>query len=213
MARRVSKEEKTLHDRLRAAHERNLITVYTDFQRLNAPDSPVFNPWEAVGPLLALLLFSLFILLTAGLIAGTVALVLSVMLFAVGIKPWMEHQLRHRAIVSLMRDPRTLTLLWAYGGVGISLADQPRTVCAAPDGNWRNFVRRHLPDTEHVPVDEDLARADFSHEAEEPAETDPSEMTVPPVAPDPEVLAPDPAPALEDDWPPRGESEERRQDQ
>lgn len=208
---RISKEEKALHDRLRTAHERNLITVYTDFQRLNAPDSPVFNPWEAAGPLLALLLFSVFILLTGGVIAGTIALVLSVLLFAVGIKPWMEHQLRHRSVITLMRDPKTMAVLWAYGGVGISLADQPETVCAAPEGNWRNFVRRHLPDTEHVPVDEDLARVDFSEESRAMEEL--PDVPVPvQETPEPEIIGPDLAPALEDDWPPRGETEQRRQD-
>lgn len=165
---RVSKEEQNLYDRLKAAHERNLITVYTDFSRLNAPESPVFNPWEAVGPLLALLMFSLFILLTGGLIAGTVALVLAVLLFAVGIRPWIEHQVRHRAIVWLVRDVKTFQILWAYGGIGISLADQPQTVCAAPDGNWRNFVRRYLPDTDLSPVDEDLARVHFTPETKAP---------------------------------------------
>ncbi len=159
---RVSKEEQDLYARLKAAHERNLITIYTDHTKLNAPESPVFNPWEAVGPLIALLLFSLFILLIAGLIAGTVALVLSVALFVVGLRPWVEHQVRYRAIIWVLRDVRTFQTIWAYGGIGISLADQPRTVCAAPDGNWRNFVRRNLPDASVNPVDEELSRAAFT---------------------------------------------------
>jgi hypothetical protein len=151
------KEEQELHARLRAAHERNLLTIYTDFGRLNATGSPVFNPWQAAVPLAFLLLLSLFVLLSAGLIAGTVALVLSVAVFAVAIRPWLEYRIRQRAIVVLMRDAKTMNLLWAYGGVGISLAGQPRTVVAAPDGNWRNFVRRHLPDTGLQPGVGDLA--------------------------------------------------------
>lgn len=159
---KITPEEHELHQRLRAAHERNLITIYTDSKILNTSKSPVFNPWEAMGPLLGLLMIALFVLLLGGLIAGTVAMVLSVALFAVGIKPWLDHRLRHRAIITLMCDARTLNMLWSFGGVGLALAGQPQTVVAAPKGNWRNFVRRYLPDSDHVPLDEELAGADFS---------------------------------------------------
>jgi len=158
---RISAQDKQLHDRLKAAVEKNIVIIHTDFRRLNTPQSPVFNPWEAVGPLLVLLLLALLVMVAVGLVAGTIALVFVVLLYLVALRPWLERRLDRRARVMVLHGPRQLQIVWNHGGVALTMLDQPRIGAVAPVNNWRTFVKRHLPDTGHEPLAEDLAGPDF----------------------------------------------------
>lgn len=151
---RISEHDRTLHERLRAAHERNIVNIYTDAQKLGSVGSPLFNPWESVGPLLAFLLLAVFVMLMAGLIAGTIALVAGVALYGVVLRPWLQTRLYHRTVVTLMTDARNFQKVWDHGGVILAMADRPEHQSRAPKGNWRMFVERYLPAAD---ADEPLA--------------------------------------------------------
>lgn len=155
-------EDKELHERLKMAVERNLVTITTSPRLLAAPASPVFNPWESVGPLLALLMLALLVLLFGGIIAGTIAMVCAAVVYVMVVRPWVDKEVQHRATVTMMASPKQLQTLWTYGGVGLMLTDRPHVGTRAPKGNWRGFIERTLPKPE---VEDDVRPAFTPDEA------------------------------------------------
>ncbi|MFA7431877.1 MAG: hypothetical protein WCZ23_17105 [Rhodospirillaceae bacterium] len=145
---RISAHDKLLHDRLRAAHERNVISIYTEFQRLNTPGSPVFNPWESVLPLLGLLLFAVAIMLFGGILVGMAALAFGLVVYAVIVRQWLARQVYNRTLIALMVDAKTFQSVWDHGGVVLVMTDHPQHQARAPRGSWRAFVNRYLPQTD-----------------------------------------------------------------
>lgn len=147
---RISAHDKVLHDRLRAAYERNVVSIYTEFQRLNTPGSPVFNPWESVLPLLALLLMAVIVMLVGGILVGMGALVLGLAIYALVVRKWLARQVYNRALITLMVDARTFQEVWDHGGVVLAMTDRPQHQARAPRGSWRAFVDRYLPQADGV---------------------------------------------------------------
>lgn len=147
------------YERLKAAYDRDLIAFYVNPKTLLAPDSPVFDPWRAGGPLLGLLLLALLVMVLAGLIAGTIALVVVVVCYLVGIRPWLKGVFRERAIDLALTNEKGLQKLWDYGAFGIALSERPRTLVAGPKGSWKAFMARHLPDIETQVLDKEMTRA------------------------------------------------------
>lgn len=148
--------DRQLHEKLQAAFHRDLISVYTNFDQLQSPKSPIFDPWLAVGPLLGLLLISMVLLLAGGLVIGTMAMMVAVVSYIMLIRPWLESVFRQRATDAMVGDLHSFLMVWEYGGVGLSLVGRPETMVAAPGGSWRGFVLRHLPDAESSAVDPEL---------------------------------------------------------
>lgn len=142
---RIRARDQMLHDRLRAAHERNLVSIYTDFPRLNQPQSPVFNPWETVLPLLVPLLLAVVVLFMAGIVPGLVVLVGAVLIYAFLLRQWLARQVYERTVVMMMVNPQTLQRVWEFGGVILARADNPRAQVRSPRQDWRVFVERFLP--------------------------------------------------------------------
>ncbi|MGC2854701.1 hypothetical protein ACM64Y_04430 [Novispirillum sp. DQ9] len=145
---RVSAHDKLLHDRLRAAHERNVISIFTDFRVLNTPGSPVFNPWESVMPLLGLLLFAIVILLLGGILVGMAALAFGLAVYAFVVRGWLARQVYARTVITLMVDAKSFQSVWDHGGVVLAMTDRPQHQVRAPRGSWRTFVDRYLPQTD-----------------------------------------------------------------
>lgn len=142
---KVKDSDRILHDRLRLANERNLLLIFIDPKILGAARSPVFNPWESVVPLLGLLLLGLFMLLAAGMIVGTVVLVLAVLVQVFVVRSWAEQRLRRRVTLHVLHSATELDRLWSQGGLMLAMADRPDVGVASPNGNWRSFVNRYLP--------------------------------------------------------------------
>jgi len=139
-----------LHERLAEAYMADRIRIRIDFMRLNRTGSPVFNPWENVVPLLGLLLASLAVM-PFNLVAGTLALIGAMFVYAFLVRPWIANRVRTRTIESMLRNAHNWQLLWSYGGIVVTLADNPRIGVVSPAGNWRSFARRFQSGGEQGP--------------------------------------------------------------
>ena len=115
--------------------------IHVDFNRLNRTGSPVFDPWENVLPLVVLLLISLAII-PFDLVAGTVALVVAMFAYAFLVRPWVANRLRKRTIENMLRNAHNWQVLWSFGGVVVTLVENPRIGVVSPGGDWRAFARR-----------------------------------------------------------------------
>lgn len=138
-------EDRDLHHRIVLAHERSLVGLLVNDQKLNAVASPVFNPWEAIGPLLAPVVVSLLVLIVAGVIAGTISLLFTMLIYAVFLRPWSQRKIHTRASRAISHSLSNFETLWDFGGIALYLTDHPTTMVEAPHGDWRAFVRRNLP--------------------------------------------------------------------
>ena len=131
---------------LQAAHRANRIDLFIVFDKLNRQGSPVFNPWDNLAPLLILMLGSLAVLLSLGVIAGIVCMTLAIPVYIFFIRFWVVQRLRHRLIRLALHDVRHFQACWRFGGFALVLVNS-KEACLAPDGDWRKFVRRHLQPT------------------------------------------------------------------
>ncbi|MCF8482981.1 MAG: hypothetical protein K9H25_21360 [Rhodospirillum sp.] len=148
------------HDRIRAAHETGQIHIYTNFPHLNRGGSPVFSAGDNVAPLLFLILSSV-VLLFVHVILGLVGLVVSVIIYLMVIRPWIANRLRDRTVRKMMANLYNWRQLWAFGGIVITLADNPRVGCTAPDSDWRAMARKFTVDRD---PNEQAAHAAFKGE-------------------------------------------------
>ena len=147
------KRDRALYARLMESYEADRIGIFVDFDRLNHPKSPVWNPWENIAPLLIILASSLAVMflikpLTVGLLAGTGLMVLGVIFYLFLMRPWIAQRLYRRATAAATENLHNWNLLWKMGGLVITLNYMNKTRCVAPDGDWRAFVTRYLPEME-----------------------------------------------------------------
>ncbi len=142
---RHTAEDRELYHRIVAAHERNMIGILINYRKLNGVSSPIFNPWEAIGPLLAPVVVSLLVLIFGGVVAGTIALLFTMLLYGVMIRPWTQRKVHNRASRVIGLSFGAFETLWEFGGFALYITDRPTTMVEAPQGDWRSFVRRNLP--------------------------------------------------------------------
>lgn len=147
------KRDRALYARLIESYQADRISIFVDFDRLNHPKSPVWNPWENIGPLLLILIGSLTLVVFVHLLVGTATMVLGLIFYFAVMRPWISQRVYRRAIDAATENLHNWNLLWRMGGLVITLNYMNKTRCVAPDGDWRAFVTRYLPEMELEGVD------------------------------------------------------------
>jgi hypothetical protein len=142
------KRDRALYARLVESYQADRIGIYVDFDRLNHPKSPVWDPWENMGPLLIILMASLAIMFFVELLIGTAVMVLGVLFYLFAVRPWIAQRLYRRALDAAIDNLHNWNVLWKLGGLVIALNYMNKTRCVSPDGDWRAFVTRYLPEME-----------------------------------------------------------------
>jgi hypothetical protein len=142
------KRDRALYARLVESYQADRIGIFVDFDRLNHPRSPVWDPWENVGPLLLILLASLALMFFVQLLLGTAVMVLGVLFYLFVVRPWIAQRLYRRALDAAIDNLHNWNVLWKLGGLVIALNYMNKTRCVSPDGDWRAFVTRYLPEME-----------------------------------------------------------------
>ncbi len=147
------KRDRALYARLVESYQADRIGVFVDFDRLNHPKSPIWSPWENVAPLLFLLGGSLTIMFLVDLLLGTAVMVLGVFMYLFLIRPWISQRVYRRSLEAAMDNLHNWNVLWRLGGLVITLNYMNKTRCVSPDGDWRAFVTRYLPEMEMEGLD------------------------------------------------------------
>ncbi|MEQ8507985.1 MAG: hypothetical protein RIF37_03510 [Rhodospirillaceae bacterium] len=140
------RRDRALYGRLMESYQADRISIFIDFDRLNTPRSPVFSPWENVAPLLILLLLSMAVMLLIDLLVGTLAMLLGVLTYLFLVRPWVSQRVYRRAIDAATDNLHNWNILWKLGGLVLTLNYMSKTRCVSPDGDWRAFVTRYLPE-------------------------------------------------------------------
>ena len=142
------KRDRALYARLVESYQADRVSIFVDFDRLNHPRSPVWSPWENIGPLLIILVGSLALMFFINLLLGTATMVLGVLFYLFVMRPWIAQRVYRRSIEAATENLHNWNLLWKLGGLVITLNYMNKARCVAPDGDWRAFVTRYLPEME-----------------------------------------------------------------
>jgi hypothetical protein len=164
------RRDRALYARLVESYHADRIGIFVDFDRLNTPRSPLWNAWENVAPLLLVFIASLGLMFFVNLILGTAVMVLGVLFYLFIVRPWIAQRVYRRAIAASTENLHNWNLLWKLGGLVITLNFMNKTRCVSPEGDWRAFVTRYLPEMEVEGVEAYHAfnRLGRGEEAEEP---------------------------------------------
>jgi hypothetical protein len=147
------KRDRALYARLVESYQADRVGIFVDFDRLNHPKSPIWSPWENVGPLLVMLIVSISVMVMINLLLGTAIMVTGVFLYLFLIRPWISQRVYRRAIDAAMDNLHNWNILWKLGGLVVTLNYMNKTRCVSPEGDWRAFVTRYLPEMEMEGVD------------------------------------------------------------
>ncbi len=120
--------------------------VRIDFRRLNRHNSPFFNPWENVLPLVVVMLISFGLMFTDNLIIGVCVLVLLVALYVILMPYILTPVMRARVVKRIVPRMEKFLIAWRYGGIALVLNADPSVECRAPLGNWEKFVKDYFAD-------------------------------------------------------------------
>lgn len=142
------KRDRALYQRLIESYRADRVGIFVDFDRLNRPKSPVFSPMENVLPLLIVFGGALAVMFTLHLLLGTALMVAGIFLYLAVIRPWVSNRVYRRTIDAATDNLHNWNLLWKLGGLVVTLNYMNKTRCVSPDGDWRAFVTRYLPEME-----------------------------------------------------------------
>src|ERR1700760_4040203 len=92
------KRDRALYARLVESYQADRIGIFVDFDRLNHPKSPVWDPWENVGPLLIILAGCMAVMFFIDLLLGTAVMVLGVFFYLFIVRPWIAQRVYRRAL-------------------------------------------------------------------------------------------------------------------
>ena len=139
-----AQEEMDLFDRLRTALLSGSVTLQPDVQVLGTRDSPMYNVWDQLGPLLAMMSVSLLILLFGGLVVGLIAMAAATTVQVFLVPFWVRWCLSQRLLKIMLLNIDHWEHLWKLGGVYLTTRSAIEPPCFAPRGDWRKFTRRVL---------------------------------------------------------------------
>ena len=142
------KRDRALYARLIESYQADRIGLFVDFDRLNHPRSPIWSPWENVTPLLIILVAAISVMFAIDLLLGTAVMVMGVFAYLFLVRPWISQRVYRRAIDAAIDNLHNWNILWKQGGLVITLNFMNKTRCVSPDGDWRAFVTRYLPEME-----------------------------------------------------------------
>lgn len=119
------------------------VTLRLDPDRLGHLDSPVAVQAESTRWFAALAAVVLAAAWFGGWLVGGAALLASIAIWFAVVRPWVARRLHGRVETKALAEVELWRRLWKLGGV--ALAPRAGDPCAAPGGNWMQFVRDRRP--------------------------------------------------------------------
>jgi|TARA_B110000438_G_scaffold218355_1_gene211204 hypothetical protein len=127
--------DRALYGRLIESYQADRISIFIDFDRLNAPKSPVFSPCENVAPLPIILLLATGAMVLLDLLLSTLAMALGVLVYLFSVCSWISQRACRRAIYAATDNLHNWNVLWKLGGLVLTLNYMSKTRCVSPGGD------------------------------------------------------------------------------
>ena len=139
-----AQEELDLFERLRTSLLDGTVTLLPDLQVLGCKDSPLYNVWDQLAPLLVMMSLAMLVLLFGGLVAGLVAMAAATLIQVFMVPFWVRWCLSQRMLKIMLLNIDHWMHVWSLGGVCLTTRSAIEPPCFAPRGDWRKFTRRVL---------------------------------------------------------------------
>ena len=85
-AKSVNKANILVYKALKTAISQDKLRLYLDYGKINKPQSPVYDPWETLLPILVPVLIGLALIVSVGVIVGLLCIGVLVQIFSVYFK-------------------------------------------------------------------------------------------------------------------------------
>ncbi len=135
-----NKADILVYKALKTAINQDKLRLYLDYNRINKPQSPVYDPWETLLPILIPVLIGLGLIVSVGVIIGLLCIGILVQIFSVYFKKKIYRRVVDRTKNYLISDYDNCEKLWRWGGIVLVNTDNKKVGCVAPDGDWKDFV-------------------------------------------------------------------------
>ena len=135
-----------IYKALSRAMEQDLLRIYLDTSKLNRPNSPVYNPWENLLPLLIPTLIGLILIVTVSSFFGLAFIIGMILVYTYYFKRMIDKRLLLRTKQYIATDYTHCDELWQYGGLVLATAADKKVGCIAPSGDWKEFIVQNFAD-------------------------------------------------------------------
>lgn len=145
--------DQSLFERIWYANRDNRLLIGIDLRHFNRPGSPTYSRSDNALPMIA----TVCCVLTAWMLGGwawALAILASGMILTLTTAQiWVMHRLRQRTLALVLGGLQDWLTVWRYGGIDLRLVrdggkSEQTPEAAAPDDDWRAFVRQHLPEVQ-----------------------------------------------------------------
>lgn len=141
-----NKADKLIYKAFSTALEKDLLCIYLDSSKLNRPNSPVYNPWENLLPILIPTIIGLLLILSANTFLGLIFIIGMIMLHNYYFKKIIDKRLLERTKKYIATDFNHCQELWSFGGIVLTTPKNKKIGCISPDGNWKEFIVKNFSD-------------------------------------------------------------------
>jgi len=135
-----SKADLMIYKTLLKAIEQDKLRLYFDYVKLNRPGSKVYNPWEALLPVLIPSIIGLLLIMASDIIVGLIFIIVTVLASTYYFRKKIYHHLIERTKALIVSGYDNMEELWKFGGIVLVNADNKKLGCVAPEGDWKDFV-------------------------------------------------------------------------
>ena len=135
-----NKADKLVYTALKSAIQQDKLRISLDYGRINKPQSPVYDPWETLLPILVPVLIGLALIVAVGVIFGLLFIGVMIEIFSVYFKKKIYKRLVERTKNFILSSYENCEKLWNWGGIVLVNTNNKKIGCVAPDGDWKDFV-------------------------------------------------------------------------
>ncbi|MBR1605929.1 MAG: hypothetical protein IJ660_07500 [Alphaproteobacteria bacterium] len=135
-----NKAELLIYKALKKAITEKLLYLYLDADKINRPNSPIYNPWENLLPLLIPTIIGLFLIIYQGIFYGLAVIIGMLLIYLLGIKQLIGKLLLHRAKKYILQNFEQCQRLWNFGGIVLAAASNKKVACISPENDWKEYI-------------------------------------------------------------------------
>ncbi len=141
-----NKADLLIYKALNSAFKQNKLRFYLNYEKINRPGSPVYNPWEVLLPILVPVVLGVILILWTNILVGILFIVAMLLLYIHYVKKRFYSNLVTRTKNMMEKDLNSFKTLWNYGGFVLVNAENKTIGCVAPKGDWKEFVVQNFAD-------------------------------------------------------------------
>ena len=136
---KVNKADLLKFKALIKALDSDKIKFIVDYNVLHRPGSPVYNPWDALLPLLFIVLISLSVIFSCGAYIGLLTLVIGFIIYIYIIKKILTKFLKNKVQKYMVKNPVNWNKIWDFGGV-VLVSNINNQGVVSPTNDWKEFI-------------------------------------------------------------------------